>query len=50
MAREMDEIMREQTAKRAASCMVAATGEASFLDQVVSPLYNIIAAVSTLLS
>lgn len=47
MAREMDEIMHEQTAKRAASCVVTTTGEASFLDQVVSPLYDIVAAVST---
>ncbi|KAF3321079.1 callose synthase 9 [Carex littledalei] len=47
MAREMDEIMREQTAKQAASCVVTATGETSFLDQVVSPLYGIVAAVST---
>lgn len=39
--------MREQTAKRAASCVVTETGEASYLDQVVSPLYGIIAAVST---
>ncbi|KAJ4773866.1 glucan synthase-like 10 [Rhynchospora pubera] len=44
MAREMDEIMREQTAKHAASCIVPGTGEASFLDQVIYPLYGIVAA------
>ncbi|KAJ3689691.1 hypothetical protein LUZ61_018855 [Rhynchospora tenuis] len=44
MAREMDEIMREQTAKHAASCIVPGTSEASFLDQVISPLYGIVAA------
>ncbi|XP_020093274.1 callose synthase 9 isoform X2 [Ananas comosus] len=42
MAREMEEILRQQTAQPASSC-VSENG-VSFLDQVISPLYEVIAA------
>lgn len=45
MAREMEEILRQQTAQPANSC-VSENG-VSFLDQVISPLYEVIAAVSS---
>ncbi|KAI4383671.1 hypothetical protein MLD38_009480 [Melastoma candidum] len=41
MAREMDEILRQRNAQRANSC-VTETG-ASFLDQVISPLFDVVA-------
>lgn len=45
MAREMDEIMRQQIAQPANSCSTQ-DGGVSFLDQVILPLYGVIAAVS----
>ncbi|XP_078446407.1 callose synthase 9-like [Wolffia australiana] len=42
MARELEEILRQQTAQPAKSCS-SVTG-ASFLDQVISPLYEVVAA------
>lgn len=42
MAKEMDEILREQIAQPAKSC--ASEGKVSFLDQVISPVYEVIAA------
>ncbi|CAA7410669.1 unnamed protein product [Spirodela intermedia] len=42
MARELDEILRQQIAQPAKSC-TSANG-VSFLDQVISPLYDVIAA------
>ena len=43
MAREMDEILRQQIAQPANSCNSA--DGVSFLDQVISPLYEVMAAV-----
>lgn len=48
MARELEEILRDQTAQPANSC-VSPNG-VSFLDRVISPLYDVIAAVSFFLS
>ena len=44
MAREMDEILRQQIAQAANSCN--SENGVSFLDQVIFPLYDIVAAVS----
>lgn len=44
LARELEEIIRRQTAEPAESCI--SNGGVSFLDQVISPMYEIIAAVS----
>lgn len=44
MARELEEILREHSAQPANSC-VSQNG-VSFLDQVISPLYEVMAAVS----
>lgn len=46
MARELDEILRGQIAEPANSCK--SDSEVSFLDQVISPLYDVIAKVSFL--
>lgn len=43
MGRELDEILRQQIAQPANSC-VSENG-VSFLDQVVRPLYDVVAAV-----
>lgn len=43
MAREMDEILRQQVAQRANSCI--SDNSASFLDRVITPLYETVAAV-----
>lgn len=43
MAREMDEILKQQNAQRANSCIK--DDGASFLDQVIAPLYEVVAAV-----
>uniref|UniRef100_A0A0E0K808 1,3-beta-glucan synthase n=1 Tax=Oryza punctata TaxID=4537 RepID=A0A0E0K808_ORYPU len=42
LARELEEIIRRQTAEPAKSCI--SNGGVSFLDQVISPIYEIIAA------
>ncbi|KAL9458899.1 hypothetical protein AB3S75_007730 [Citrus x aurantiifolia] len=42
MAREMDEILRQQTAQPANSC--TSENGVSFLDQVITPLYEVVAA------
>ncbi|KAB2607463.1 callose synthase 9 [Pyrus ussuriensis x Pyrus communis] len=42
MVREMDEILRQQIAQPANSC--TSDKEVSFLDQVISPLYEVVAA------
>ncbi|CAL4937331.1 unnamed protein product [Urochloa decumbens] len=42
LARELEEILRKQTAEPAESC--SSDGNVSFLDKVISPLYDIIAA------
>ncbi|KAK8506312.1 hypothetical protein V6N13_016471 [Hibiscus sabdariffa] len=42
MAREMDEILRQQIAQPANSC--SKDGVVSFLDQVITPLYEVVAA------
>lgn len=44
MAREMDEILKQPIAQPANSC-TSANG-VSFLDQVILPLYDVVAAVS----
>lgn len=44
LSKELEEIMQKQTAEPAKSCI--SNDGVSFLDQVVSPLYEIIAAVS----
>lgn len=44
LARELEEILRKQTAEPAESC--SSNGSVSFLENVISPLYDIIAAVS----
>lgn len=43
MTRELEEILRQQIAQPAGSCK--SQSEVSFLNQVISPLYDIIAAV-----
>lgn len=43
MAREVDEILRQQVVKQADSCMT--DDGVSFLEKVISPLYDVIAAV-----
>lgn len=43
MAREMDEILRQQIAQPANSC--SSENGVSFLDQVIYPLYEVVAAV-----
>lgn len=43
MARELEEILRQQRVQPAKSCIVA--DGASFLEQVILPLYETIAAV-----
>ncbi|CAN6285923.1 unnamed protein product [Urochloa humidicola] len=42
LARELEEILRKQTAEPAESCI--SDGSVSFLDKVISPFYDIIAA------
>ncbi|CAN6308264.1 unnamed protein product [Urochloa humidicola] len=42
LARELEEILRKQTAEPAESC--SSDGSVSFLDKVISPFYDIIAA------
>jgi len=44
LARELEEILRKQTAEPAESC--SSNVSVSFLENVISPLYDIIAAVS----
>lgn len=44
MAREMDEILRQNIAQTANSC--TSENGVSFLDNVILPLYDVIAAVS----
>lgn len=46
MAREMDEILRQQVAQRANSCN--SENGASFLNKVIAPLYEVVAAVCLL--
>jgi len=48
MAREMDEILREQVTKQAESCKTE--DGVSFLEKVISPLYEVVAAVCGALS
>lgn len=43
MGRELEEILRQQVAQPANSC--ASEDGVSFLDQVIRPLYDVIAAV-----
>lgn len=43
MVREMDEILRQQIAQPANSCI--SENGVSFLDQVIAPLYEVVAAV-----
>ena len=43
MAREVDEILRQQIARPADSCKFG--DNVSFLDQVILPLYEVMAAV-----
>lgn len=44
MAREMDEILRQQVLKQADSCKT--DDGVSFLERVICPLYDVVAAVS----
>jgi callose synthase len=44
LARELGEILRKQTVEPAESC--SSGGGVSFLDKVIYPLYEIMAAVS----
>lgn len=44
MARELEEMLRQQVVQPAKSC-VSPNG-VSFLDQVISPLYEVLASVS----
>lgn len=44
MGRELEDILRQQVAQPAKSC-VSESG-VSFLDQVIRPLYEVVAAVS----
>lgn len=44
MVREMDEILRQPIAEPANSCK-SEDNSVSFLDQVISPLYEVVAAV-----
>ncbi|KAG5227574.1 callose synthase [Salix suchowensis] len=44
MVREMDEILRQQIAQPAKSCDSNSENGVSFLDQVITPLYEVIAA------
>jgi callose synthase len=46
LARELEEILRNQTAERAKSC-ISDDGSVSFLGKVISPLYDVIAAVKS---
>lgn len=46
MVREMDEILRQQIAQPANSCN--SENGVSFLDKVITPLYEVIAAVSVI--
>jgi len=52
MVREMDEILRQQVARPAESCMpVDSRGSddgVSFLDHVIAPLYGVVSAVCPL--
>lgn len=52
MVREMDEILRQQVARPAESCMpVDSRGSddgVSFLDHVIAPLYGVVSAVCSL--
>lgn len=52
MAREMDEMLRQQVAGRANSCTRTHTNDdgttttaTSFLEEVIAPLYEVVAAV-----
>jgi len=47
MAREMDEILRQQIAQPANSCTYDSKDGVSFLDNVIFPLYDIVSAVSS---
>ncbi|CAK7339193.1 unnamed protein product [Dovyalis caffra] len=44
MVREMDEILRQQIAQPANSCNIKDENRVSFLDQVITPLYEVVAA------
>lgn len=44
MAREMDEILRQDVARRVDSCSFEDGARASFLDKVITPLYEVVAA------
>jgi callose synthase len=46
MVREMDGMLRQQIAEPAKSCDSNSENGVSFLDQVITPLYGVIAAVS----
>lgn len=46
MARELDAILDHGEASRAASC-IGKNASVSFLDQIISPIYNTLAAVSS---
>lgn len=45
MGRELEEILRQQVAQPANSC--ASENGVSFLDQVISPLYDVVASVGS---
>lgn len=47
MVREMDEILRQQIAQPANSCN--SENGVSFLDQVITPLYEVVAAVGVII-
>lgn len=44
MAREMDDKLKQSSAQQANSCL-STDGGSSFLDQVIAPLYEVVAAV-----
>lgn len=46
MGRELEEILRQQVAQPANSCV--SDNGVSFLDQVIRPLYDVVAAVCPL--
>lgn len=50
MAREMDVILRQKSIQPADSCHSKDDDVVSFLNQVITPLYEVVAAVSCLLS
>lgn len=51
MSREMDEILRQRIAQPANSCTFETENgtDVSFLDRVIFPIYDIVAAVSILI-